>query len=112
MDTLPPAATPAPRGLASIADTGSFLKISRVCIYQHTRAGHLRAVKLGRAVRYSWEELERVARDGLPALRKTAPASIARTSSPGPEAPPQSAKRRPGRPRKSAGLMGKGGTPC
>ena len=105
--TLPPA--PAPRGLASIADTGSFLKISRVCIYEHTRAGHLRAVKLGRAVRYTWDELERVAREGLPTLKKPARVPPAQANPEAAPSPPQAGKRRPGRPRKPAGLMGQGG---
>jgi predicted DNA-binding transcriptional regulator AlpA len=99
--------TPAPRGLANIGDVRSFLKISRVCIYEHTRAGHLHAIKIGRAVRYDWADIERAAREGLPALKKPAPAPAAQAN---PEAPSQSAKRRPGRPRKSAAapVLGQG----
>ena len=112
MDAKPqsgtPAAAPAQRGLASIADVRSFLTISRVCIYQHTRAGHLHAIKIGRAVRYAWADIERVAREGLPPLKKSAPESTARAN-PNPEVPSESGKRRRGRPRKSAAMLAQGG---
>lgn len=111
----PAAAAPAPRGLANIKAVGEFLSLSRISIYEHTRQGSLRAVRLGRAVRYDWAEVERAAREGLPALKKTA-ASPPAQANPEVEAPSpcQAAKRRPGRPRKPAAapMLGQGGTPC
>jgi excisionase family DNA binding protein len=97
--TLPPTA-PAPQGLGTIKDACAFLRISRVSVYQHTRQGNLAAVKLGRAVRYSWLELERAAREGLPPLKK-APAPAAQTDQGATDG-----KRRRGRPRKSSAIGG------
>ena len=112
MDAKPQCGTPAaaPRGLASIKAVGEFLSLSRISIYEHTRQGNLRAVKLGRAVRYDWAEVERAARDGLPPLKK-APAAPA-PANPEEPSPSQAGKRRRGRPRKSAAMLGQGGTPC
>ena len=109
MDALPHVA-PAPQGLAlaTIKDACAFLTLSRVSVYQHTRVGNLRGVKLGRAVRYSWAELERAAREGLPALKK-APAPAAPPAQANQGAGAAEGKRRRGRPRKSAGLMAQGG---
>lgn len=106
MDALPHVA-PAPQGLASIKDACQFLALSRVSIYQQTRAGNLRGVKLGRAVRYSWEELERAAREGLPTLKKPAPAPES-TAQANQGAGAAEGKRRRGRPRKSAAVLGQG----
>lgn len=105
MDAIPHAA-PQGLALATIKDACAFLSISRISIYQHTRQGSLRAVRLGRAVRYSWGELERAAREGLPPLKKSAPAPTAQTDQGATEG-----KRRRGRPRKSAAapMLGQGG---
>lgn len=102
------AATPAPRGLASVADACAFIGLCRISIFEHTRAGHLRCVRLGRAVRYPWSELERVSREGLPALpkRTLAPAATAPKQAVSNGQPP---KRGRGRPRKNACLMGQTG---
>ena len=103
-----PAATPAPRGLANIKAVGEFLSISRISIYEHTRQGNLRAIKIGRAVRYAWDDIERAAREGLPPLKKSPPASPAQAN-PGAPSLSQAGKRRRGRPRKSAAVLGQGG---
>ena len=102
------AAKPAPRGLASVADACEFTGLCRISIFEHTRAGHLRCVRLGRAVRYPWAELDRVSREGLPALpkRNGAPAATAPTQ---PVVDGQPAKRGRGRPRNSATFLGQTG---
>ena len=104
MDAKKHAATPAPRGLASTKEACEFTGLCRISLYEHTRAGHLRCVRLGRALRYPWSELDRVSREGLPALpkRTVAPASTAPTN----DQPP---KRGRGRPRKSAAFLGQTG---
>lgn len=64
-----PAPIPAPAryGLASVAETCAFLRVSRQYIWLQTRAGRIQPVKLGRSVRYRWADLERIATHGLPA---------------------------------------------
>ena len=105
---MDPKTTPAPRWLASTQEACAFIGLCRISIFEHTRAGHLRCVRLGRAVRYPWSELERVSREGLPALPKRhgAPAATAPAQAIVDGQPP---KRGRGRPRKSACLMGQTG---
>ena len=105
---MDPKTTPAPRGLASTQEACAFIGLCRISIFEHTSAGHLRCVRLGRAVRYPWSELERVSREGLPALPKRhgAPAATAPAQAIVEGQPP---KRGRGRPRKSACLMGQTG---
>ena len=108
MDAKKHAATPAPRGLASTREACEFTGLCRISIYEHTRAGHLHVVRLGRALRYPWAELERIGREGLPALpkRQGAPSATAPVQ---PIANGQPAKRGRGRPRKSAAFLGQTG---
>lgn len=56
-------------GLASSDEAQKFLKVSRTTLWRAARAGVLTQVKFGKAVRYSWDELERLAREGLPSFK-------------------------------------------
>lgn len=58
-------------GLASSAEAQTFLKTSRTTLWRAGQAGALTQIKFGRAIRYRWDELERLAREGLPSFRGT-----------------------------------------
>ncbi|MDA8260710.1 MAG: DNA-binding protein [Betaproteobacteria bacterium] len=56
-------------GLASSGEAQKFLKTSRTTLWRAGQAGALTQIKFGRAVRYRWEDLERLSREGLPSFR-------------------------------------------
>lgn len=57
-----PAPIPAQQqGLATCADAQAFLRVSRTTLYNLERRGDLRPVRIGRAVRYRWADLQRLA---------------------------------------------------
>lgn len=59
-----PAPIQATSGLATSADAQAFLRVSRTTLYNLTRRGDLHPVRLGRALRYKWADLRRLAGEG------------------------------------------------
>lgn len=58
-------------GLASSVEAQKFLRVSRTTLWRAGQAGTLAQIRFGRAIRYRWDELERVAREGLPSFRRS-----------------------------------------
>lgn len=65
MDTQHTAQTDAPQqqaqGLATVADAAAFFSVSRSTLWRLERAGVLRGVRIGRALRFRWSDLRRIA---------------------------------------------------
>ncbi|CDW96343.1 MULTISPECIES: helix-turn-helix domain-containing protein [unclassified Thiomonas] len=51
-------------GLATAAEAVAFLRLSRTTLWRLARTGHLAPVRIGRAVRYRWLDLRRLAGEG------------------------------------------------
>lgn len=52
------------QGLGTAAEAMAYLRISRTTLWRLERAGVLRPVRIGRAIRYNWRDLHRVAGAG------------------------------------------------
>lgn len=53
--------------LATTAEAQKFLKLSRTTLWRLERIGQLRGVRIGRALRFPWSELHRLAGAVAPA---------------------------------------------
>lgn len=51
-------------GLATVAEAQSYLRISRTTLHNLERRGDLRPVRIGRALRFRWADLQRLAGEG------------------------------------------------
>ncbi|MEW6558960.1 MAG: helix-turn-helix domain-containing protein [Pseudomonadota bacterium] len=54
----------AQQGLATTADAVTFLRLSRSTLWRLERQGALQPVRIGRALRFRWADLQRLAREG------------------------------------------------
>ena len=49
---------------ATVREAAAYIGISRSTLYELQYAGFIRPVKFGRATRFRWEDVERLAREG------------------------------------------------
>ena len=59
-----PASTHALTGLATCAEAQEFLRLSRTTIHKLACTGALAPVRIGRALRFRWADLQRLAEGG------------------------------------------------
>lgn len=55
-----------PAGLATVSEGAGYLRVDQRSLRRWIAAGEVRIVRFGRAVRIPWDELERLARSGVP----------------------------------------------
>lgn len=59
-----PASPHARQGLATCAEAQEYLRLSRTTIHKLAAAGGLPPVRIGRALRFRWSDLQRLAEGG------------------------------------------------